>query len=68
MSNNESSHIEIPFLRRRFPEWPEEKMREAERIYLRFLKLQWQIFEEYELGQKNHRTNDLTEGDSFGIN
>lgn len=69
MLHPDPPYMKVPFLRRRFPNWPEEKMRDAEKIYLRFLDLQIRIFEEAELEErKKRKAVDLTGVDSSGIN
>lgn len=68
MLHPDPSHFEVPFIRQRFPDWPEEKLREAEMIYLGFLELQIRIFEESEIEKSDEQVNELTESNTFGIN
>lgn len=42
-SNQEN--IEVPFLRRWFPDLPEEEIRKAEDAYIRYLDIRLRIFE-----------------------
>lgn len=68
MPRHTPGHIEVPFLRRRLPGWPEEIIRDAEERYLRFLELQIRIFEEAEAAEQGYPPSDLTDGGISGIN
>lgn len=68
MLHPDPPYMKVAFLRRRFPDWPEDKMREAEEIYLRFLELQIRIFEEAEIEERKSQAEDLTDSEGSGIN
>lgn len=68
MQHPNSRHTEVPFVRRRFPDWPEEKIREAEVNYLRLLEVQLRIFEDGEAAEQSCPPPDLTDAGASGIN
>jgi hypothetical protein len=68
MFHHRDDYPQVPFLRRCFPDWPEEKMREAELNYLRLLDIQLRVFEDGEAAERSCPPSDLTDAGASGIN
>ena len=68
MKRFQATHQKVQFLRDLCPDVPEEKMREAEELYLRLLELRLRIFERIENTKHGYpQVDPLTENRSHGI-
>ena len=67
MSSLDSDYKEIRFLRRLYPDLPEQEMRDAEEVYRRYLELRLRIFDRVEQQELENPHGRLTDNASYGI-
>ena len=67
MTHHDPDHIEVAFLRRWFPDLPEDEMRQAEKTYLRYLEIRLRIYERIAREKHDNPQVGLTDSDLYGI-